>query len=1101
MESLLQPPPPFCFEKDLASITSGNLSIQWVKWKKSFLIYHSACELGSKDKRVQVNILLHIIGEQCRDVYEQFPPESNITVEGLLNKFDKFFTPKKNITVERHRFFTRNQQENETVEQYAFELNKLASSCEFSDLKDDLVRDRLICGLIDEPLRERLLREYDLTLTKALDICNVAEVSRVQAGTMKTEHNTEMAMHWVQRQQHYGAGGPYQGRARAPSGQQRGAPGASGHPPYARNEQREWGGGGGGPGARPLVAPQPQRAPTMTSSRGPQRQTGRDSCGYCGSVHEMSKIKCPAFGKKCAKCNRMDHFARVCRVYTIQENTIDQVRGTSYTGSNDDWCVDIQINKNHNKFKMDTGADVNVLPYKFLSRAGISENDLMSTGIKLVGYSGKDIKVLGQCRLKCVCKNKPCIVKFVVADVTSPPVLGKKSCEEMNLVNRILTVSASVPKAEQVLDEFPEVFDGVGCLPCEYKIRLSADARPVVHAPRKLPIAVIDDVKRKLTEMLEQGVIAKVEGPTDWVNSMTVVKKPNGDIRICLDPRDLNKYIKREHFKLPTLDEITSKLSGARYFSTLDCKHSFYQLKLNDESTDLCTFNTAFGRFKFLRMPFGISSASEVFHKRLYEYFDDIEGVTLFVDDLLCYGHTKEVHDLRLRMVLERCKQINVKLNREKCKIGLTEIKYLGHTISENGIRPDDSHILPIRNMPKPENEKDLERFLGLVTYVGSFIPNLSERTHKLRELLRKDIEWHWDEVHDRCFEELQRCITSAPVLKFYDVDKPVIISVDSSKNGLGACLMQDGKPVCYASRSLTKAEQNYAQIEKELYACVFACEKFYTYIYGKSDVTIETDHKPLISIINKPIAGAPARLQRMLIRLQPYTFKLVYKPGRYLYVADTLSRAVAPCAENEDEPRDYLEERAQFCAVAASNSLTDTHFIELQKFTSQDEELKELKRVIMEGWPMHKCDIKDIMTPYWDYRDELTLAYDLVWKGTRIVIPKCMRKDMLKKLHVGHLGAAKTKLRAREIMFWPNMNAQIQDMISHCQACLTYRKENSKQPLICHEIPKRAWAKVGADIFHFNNKSFLLVVDYFSKYVEVEELANLTSQCVIEKM
>lgn len=177
MESVLQPPPPFCFEKDLVNITSGNLSNQWLRWKKSLLIYFEACQLNSKDKSVQVNILLHIIGEQCRDVYEQFEPESNITVDSLLKKFDRFFTPKKNLTVERHRFFTRSQQQHETVEQYVFDLNKLAASCEFKDLKESLVKDRLICGLRDEALRERLLREYDLTLKKALDICSVAEMS------------------------------------------------------------------------------------------------------------------------------------------------------------------------------------------------------------------------------------------------------------------------------------------------------------------------------------------------------------------------------------------------------------------------------------------------------------------------------------------------------------------------------------------------------------------------------------------------------------------------------------------------------------------------------------------------------------------------------------------------------------------------------------------------------------------------------------------------------------------------------------------------------------------------------------------------------------
>lgn len=1111
MDSLLQPPPPFCFEKDLTNVTSGNLCREWTKWKKSFMIYYKACQLDKKEREVQTSILLHVIGEKCRDVYEQFPEETSATtsVESLLKKFDGFFTPKKNLTIERHKFFTRNQQEHETVDQYAFDLNKLATSCEFEKLKDDLIKDRLICGLREDTLRERLLRVPDLTLKKTLDMCTVAEISRAQASTVKTEPNEASTihaveerddpvsdLHWVRRENstpcRCGARRAGGQRQQAWTGQQASAAGPSRQAAAASGASRV---------SQAVRAPAPRQNAASTRGTAFQEQShGRGNpCNYCGRYHE--KFQCPAYGLRCAKCNKLNHFAKVCRVYTVQDNSTDQVCSMRNIASiSDEWLVDLQINNNNIRFKLDTGADANVLPFRFLSQTGVHQHDLLPTSTRLISYSGENLKVLGKCQLKVNYKNKPYIAKFIIVDVDSPPVLGKKSCAEMNLVRRVFTIDKQ-NKPISILDEYPEVCEGMGCLPGEYKIQLTSDAQPVVHAPRKLPVALRDDVKRKLDEMLQLKVIEKVEGPTDWVNSMTVVKKPNGDIRICLDPRDLNKYIKREHFKLPTLDEITSKLSGSKYFSTLDCKQSFWQTRLHNDSTDLCTFNTIFGRFKFLRMPFGISSASEVFHKRLFECFDDIQGVELFVDDLLVYASSKLEHDKRLRQVLERCKQINVKLNREKCKIGLTEIRYLGHIITQNGIRPDNAHILPILDMPKPENAKDLERFLGLVTYVGSFIPNLSDKTRVLRELLRKDIAWHWSEIHNKCLEELKQCMTNPPVLQYYSLDKPVTLSVDASKHGLGACLLQNGLPVCFASKSLTKTEQAYAQIEKELYACVFACEKFYTYIYGRSDITIETDHKPLVSIINKPLAGAPARLQRMLIRLQPYTFKLVYKPGRYLYIADTLSRAVAPSSGTASEPRDDLDVRAQVCAIATSNSLSDTHFIELQKHTSSDEEMQELIKIIKNGWPIDKNHLQDILKSYWDCRDELTVEYELVWKGERIVIPKCMRRDMLKRIHIGHLGAAKTKLRAREIMYWPNMNSQIQDMVSHCQACLTHRKENSKQPLIPHEIPNRAWSKVGTDVFHCAGKSYLLVIDYFSKFVEVEKLINLTSEHIIGKL
>lgn len=1092
MEAVLKPPLPFQFDNNITNVTSGNLSKSWEEWKKSFEIYYQACEFNKKDAKVQISILLHIIGPRCREVHDTFKKKCS-TVDEVLKEFDNFFLPKKNLTVERHKFFIREQKEFESVEQYVFELNMMAAKCEFKDLCNDLVKDRLICGIRDNSLRERLLRESDLTLKKALDICQLAELSRVQATNIKTEvaahhvneinkccgnctvssENTE-SVDWMQ-----------QGvRERRRRGRGRGR---------ARGRARGRGYGDPGPAAASAAAAAAAPVPPP-----PPAQSSR-VCYKCGMSHNM--YQCPAYGAKCNKCNRYNHYAKMCQVlYEIDGNSSDQV--INNINSDNSWSATLYVNSKPVNFKLDTGADVNVLPKRYLNRIGVLESELINTTMKLRGYSGASIHVLGKCSLKVIHKNITYILKFVIADVDSPAILGRGSCEELKLVKRIMSIS-SKNDSERILDDYPDVFEGLGCLPGSYKISLKENIHPVVHAPRKMPIALKESFKNKLLEMEKQGIISKVEGPTDWVSSMTLAKKADGDIRVCLDPQDLNKAIKREHFKLPTLDEITSKLSGSRVYSTLDAKLGFWQLRLHDDCTDLCTFNTVFGRYKFLRMPFGISSASEVFHKRLLEHLDGLDGVCQFIDDLLIYGKDKEEHDLRLRKVLQKCREINIKLNRKKCKIGLTEITYLGHKISEHGISPDESHTDAIKNMPEPKNVKDLERFLGLVTYVGSFVPNLSDKTHILRELLKKDIEWHWSEHHTNSFNMIKQCLISPPVLQYYSLDKSVTLSVDASKHGLGACLLQDGLPVCYASKSLNKTEQAYAQIEKELFACVFACEKFYTYIYGRSDITIETDHKPLISIINKPIVNAPPRLQRMLMRLQPYSFKLVYKPGKYLHIADALSRAVAlsESSSSELEPRDHLDARAMVCEVAVNNELTDTHFLAIQKCTCQDLELQSLIKIIKNGWPESRSDVDASIRCYWNIRDELTVDYGLVWKGARIVIPKCLRSEMLRNAHVGHLGIEKCKLRAREIMYWPNMNSQLEDMISNCQACLTHRKANSKETLMQHDIPERAWSKIGVDLCHYRDKIFLIVVDYYSKFIEVIELQSMTSTTVIDQL
>ncbi|CAB3252670.1 unnamed protein product [Arctia plantaginis] len=196
MESVLQPPPPFQFDNSLCNITSGNLSTEWQKWKTAFNIYYEACELSNKNKKTQVNILLHIVGEKCREVAAQFNEQWN-TVDELLKKFDDFFIPKKNLAVERHKFFKRDQRELESAEQYVFELNKMAVQCEFKDLRDDLVCSRLICGIRDIALSERLLREPDMRLEKAIEICRLAEMSRMQARNIKENQEYNSQVHAI----------------------------------------------------------------------------------------------------------------------------------------------------------------------------------------------------------------------------------------------------------------------------------------------------------------------------------------------------------------------------------------------------------------------------------------------------------------------------------------------------------------------------------------------------------------------------------------------------------------------------------------------------------------------------------------------------------------------------------------------------------------------------------------------------------------------------------------------------------------------------------------------------------------------------------------
>ena len=233
--------------------------------------------------------------------------------------------------------------------------------------------------------------------------------------------------------------------------------------------------------------------------------------------------------------------------------------------------------------------------------------------------------------------------------------------------------------------------------------------------------------------------------------------------------------------------------------------------------------------------------------------------------------------------VLERIKESGLKLNKKKCEFGIREIKYVGHIFSDKGLCIDPSKVEAIRNMPVPQTVAEVHRFLGMVAYLGKFIPNLSSNTAELRKLLETKENWNLTDQHTKQFRNLQQLVSQSPVLKYFNQELPTKVSVDASKSGLGAVLLQAEDdiwcPVAYASRALTKAEQNYSQIEKETLAVVFGTEHFNQYIYGRAFL-VESDHKPLQPILKRNIDKAPPRIQRMLLRLQKYDFELVFTPG-----------------------------------------------------------------------------------------------------------------------------------------------------------------------------------------------------------------------------
>ena len=317
--------------------------------------------------------------------------------------------------------------------------------------------------------------------------------------------------------------------------------------------------------------------------------------------------------------------------------------------------------------------------------------------------------------------------------------------------------------------------------------------------------------------------------------------------------------------------------------------------------------------------------------------------------------------------------------------------------------------------------------------------------------------------------------------------------------------MLQNGQPIGFASRSMTSAEKRYAQIEKECLAIVFSCEKFVQYVYGRI-VTVHTDHKPLETISKEPLCSAPKRLKRKLLRLQKFT--LVVKHNKEMYVSEFLSRALLPCCNSSVELPNFpifvvCQQEALFnefenIDLVCDLSVTDRHLKQIKTETAVDESLQCHLKVVRGGWPDHKSATPLSIREYWPFRDEITMQDSIVFKAYSVIIPKSMRKEMLNRIHSSHQGAEACLQKAKEILFWPNMKHEVRDAISMCSVCNEYLAAQQKEPLIPVEIPMRPWSMLAIDLFVFNDKNYVILVDYYSDYWELTELHQTSATKVI---
>ena len=503
-----------------------------------------------------------------------------------------------------------------------------------------------------------------------------------------------------------------------------------------------------------------------------------------------------------------------------------------------------------------------------------------------MSYTGTPIPQHGICSLSCTFKGKTIVTDFFVTEAPGPAIFGLPSLEEFGIVTLNCKIAKELPRIKDTADliqQYPECFQGIGNFDGQYHITVDPAVLPVVHPPRRVPFKRKEEIKQELSEMEQQGIITPVqEGePTAWVNSLVYHRKPSSKIRVCLDPKDLNKAILRDHHVTPMLEDILPLFKDAKYFSIVDAKSGYWNLELDEESSYLTTFNSPFGRYRFLRMPFGLKMSQDVFKSKIDQLMEGCVGTTGIADDIIVYAETEEENDRHLHGLMQRCaeKGLNLGLNPEKCNIKQQESKFYGVICGNDGVKPNPKKVTALKQMSAPQNRQELLSFLGLATYMSMFVQNLSGLSTTLRELTRKNVTFQRSDEHQEAFEAIKEGVSADVTLKYFDPQKPITLQVNASMAGLGTVLFQEVRPVTFASRALTETESRYANIEREMLAVVFGCERFHNFLFGQ-DFIVESDHKSLESIHLKHLSSAPARLRRMLLRLQPYTMVIKYKPG-----------------------------------------------------------------------------------------------------------------------------------------------------------------------------------------------------------------------------
>lgn len=647
-----------------------------------------------------------------------------------------------------------------------------------------------------------------------------------------------------------------------------------------------------------------------------------------------------------------------------------------------------------------------------------------------------------------------------------------------------------VAQLQQLLQSFQHLFlEHTGQLGKASVVRhgIKTTASPIKQPIRRLPVALKKVVNTEVDKMLNDNVIRPSRSA--WSSPVVLVKKKDQSWRFCIDFRKLNAVTVKDAYPLPRIDDTLDSLAGAKYFSTLDLASGYWQVELEETDKGKTAFSTPQGHFEFNVMPFGLTNAPATF-QRLMEC--TLAGLTpeqclVYLDDVIIFSTSFQEHLQRLEATFTRLEKTGLKLKLAKCHFAKAEVRYLGHIVSKEGVKPDRSKIQVVEDYPVPQSTRQLRQFLGLANYYRRFVWHYSDMAEPLHKLTRKSAKFVWSADCQKAFEALKRALTTAPVLAFPKFDRPFALHTDASGGAVGAVLSQEDKGqehvVAYFSRQLSKAERNYATIEREALAVVTAVKEFYPYLYGHTFRLI-TDHNPLTTLTKLKDVGG--RLARWIMYLQQFNYQFEYKPGSSHTNADALSRIPGG-------------DTAQVNGI-----LEELSAVDIRAKQQEDPELATTVKALMEGGRVPR--------PYTKQENRLVIRDGVLFRRTQLtargptvyqlVLPRSLQHLALRQLHdnSGHFGLKKTQRKVQERVYWPSYLSDVASWVRECSICQRRNPSNcEKAPLIpistSWPFEKVSWDIMGPlPVTSRGNRYILIVTDLFTKWVEAFPLKETSA-------